>query len=188
MIPTLDEIFLRWPYGIASRFRVLYLRILGMEIGGGCRIESVRVRRPARIRLGNGNALTEGCWLWPHDAPGQCAIRIGDRNYFNRDVMLDANDLIWIGDDNMFGPGVYITDSNHGIRSSRRINEASLETAAVRIGSDCWVGANAVILSGVEIGDRSVVGAGAVVTKSVEADAIVAGVPAVRIGTRGEAR
>jgi acetyltransferase-like isoleucine patch superfamily enzyme len=32
-----------------------------------------------------------------------------------------------------------------------------------------------------------VVGAGAVVTKNVEAGAIVAGVPAVRIGTRGDA-
>jgi maltose O-acetyltransferase len=187
MIPTLDEILLRWPHGVASRIRVLYLRALGMKIGGGCRIESVRVRRPSRIHLGGGNALTEGCWLWPPDAPGKCAIRIGERNYFNRDVMLDANELISIGDDNMFGPGVYVTDSNHGIRAGEPIREARLETAAVRIGSDCWIGARAIILSGVEVGDRAVVGAGAVVTRSVDGGTIVAGVPAVRIGTRGEA-
>ncbi len=188
MIPALDEMLLRWPYGVASRFRILYLRTLGMKIGGKCRIEGVRVRRPARIRVGEGNALTEGCWLWPSDAPGELVIQIGDRNYFNRDVMLDASDLISIGDDNMFGPGVYVTDSNHGIRSGERIRDAPLEAAAVRIGSDCWIGARAIILSGVEVGDRAVVGAGAVVTRSVEAGAIVAGVPAVRIGTRGEAR
>lgn len=188
MIPTLDEILLRWPHGMASRWRILYLRALGMEIGGRCRIESVRVRRPARIHLGDGNALTEGCWLWPPDAPGKCVIRIGDRNYFNRDVMLDSNELISIGDDNMFGPGVYVTDSNHGIRSGERILDARLVAAPVRIGNDCWIGAKAVILSGVDVGDRAVVGAGAVVTKSVEGGAIVAGVPAVRIGTRGEAR
>lgn len=188
VIPTLDELLLRWPYGMASRFRILYLRALGMRIGVGCRLESVRVRHPGRILIGNDNALTEGCWLWPPDAPGKCVIRIGDRNYFNRDVMLDANDLISIGDDNMFGPGVYVTDSNHGIRSGERIRDASLESAAVRIGSDCWIGARAVILSGVEVGDRAVVGAGAVVTKSVDTGSIVAGVPAVRIGTRGEAR
>jgi acetyltransferase-like isoleucine patch superfamily enzyme len=79
-----------------------------------------------------------------------------------------------------------VTDTNHGIRSRKPVRDAPLEAAPVRVGNDCWIGAKAVILSGVEIGDRAVVGAGAVVTKSVEAGAIVAGVPAVRIGTRGE--
>jgi len=188
VIPTLDEFLLRWPYGMASRLRILFLRTLGMEIGRRCRVESIRVRRPSRILLGDENAITEGCWFWPPDARGKCVIRIGDRNYFNRDVMLDANDLISIGDDNLFGPGVYVTDTNHGIRSLERAREAPLEAVPVRIGSDCWIGAKAVVLSGVEIGDRAVIGAGAVVTKSVEAGAIVAGVPAVRIGTRGAPR
>jgi hypothetical protein len=40
-------------------------------------------------------------------------MRISNRNYFNRDVILDANHWISIGEDNMFGPGVYVTDSNH---------------------------------------------------------------------------
>jgi len=186
MIPAPDEIFLRWPYGLASRIRILFLRTLGMRIGARCRIESIRVRRPGRIRIGDANALTEGCWVWPQDGPGECVIRVGDRNYFNRDVMLDANHLISIGDDNMFGPGVYVTDSNHGMRSGSRISDTPMETAAVRIGSDCWIGAKAIILPGVQVGDHAVIGAGAVVTKSVEAWTIVAGVPAVTIGTRGE--
>jgi maltose O-acetyltransferase len=111
---------------------------------------------------------------------------MGNRNYFNRDVMLDANHLISIGDDNLFGPGVYVTDSNHGVRSEKRIGDAPLEVAPVEIGSDCWIGARAIILSGVRVADHAVIGAGAVVTTSVEAWTIVAGVPAVRIGTRGE--
>lgn len=186
MIPAPENILLRWPYGLASRVRIVFLRTLGMDIGAGCRLEAVRVRRPGRIRIGDGNALTEGCWLWPQDGPGECVIRIGNRNYFNRDVMLDANHLIVIGDDNMFGPGVYVTDTNHGIRSGGRIRDTPIEAAAVQIGSDCWIGARAIVLSGVQVGDHAVIGAGAVVTKSVEAWAIVAGVPAVRIGTRGE--
>ena len=40
------------------------------------------------------------------------------------------------------------------------------------------VGANAVVLEGVEVGDNAVVGAGAVVTKDVAPNAVVAGVPA----------
>jgi maltose O-acetyltransferase len=186
MIPAPDEILLRWPYGLASRVRILFLRALGMHIGARCRIEPVRVRRPRRIRIGDGNAFTEGCWLWPQDKPGDCVIRIGNRNYFNRDVVLDANHLISIGDDNMFGPGVYVTDTNHGMRADGRIRDAPPETSAVKIGDDCWIGARAIILSGVQVGDHAVIGAGAVVTRSVGPWMIVAGVPAVKIGMRGE--
>ena len=46
------------------------------------------------------------------------------------------------------------------------------------IGNDVWIGAKAIIRSGVTIGDGAVIGAGAVVTKDVPPYAIVAGVPA----------
>lgn len=48
----------------------------------------------------------------------------------------------------------------------------------VNIGNDVWIGANAVIMSGVTIGDGAVVGACSVVTKNVPPYAIVAGNPA----------
>ena len=44
----------------------------------------------------------------------------------------------------------------------------------LRIGNDCWIGAKAIILAGVQVQDRAVIGAGAVVTRNVEASAIVA--------------
>jgi hypothetical protein len=52
------------------------------------------------------------------------------------------------------------------------------------IGSDVWIGANAVIKAGLKIGNGAVIGAGAVVTKDVEPYAIVAGVPAKLIRYR----
>lgn len=54
----------------------------------------------------------------------------------------------------------------------------------VIIGNDVWIGAEAVILSGVRIGDGAVVGARAVVTRDVPPYAIVAGNPAVLIRLR----
>ncbi|GHY28920.1 group 1 glycosyl transferase [Vibrio cholerae] len=48
----------------------------------------------------------------------------------------------------------------------------------VVIGSDVWIGRNAIILSGVKIGHGAVIGAGSVVTKDVAPFSVVAGNPA----------
>jgi acetyltransferase-like isoleucine patch superfamily enzyme len=47
-----------------------------------------------------------------------------------------------------------------------------------RLGNDVWVGANAVVLKGVNVGDGAIVGAASVVTKDVPPYAIVVGNPA----------
>ena len=48
----------------------------------------------------------------------------------------------------------------------------------IRIGKDCWIGGNAIILPGVTIGDGVTVGAGSVVTKDIEPFSVVVGNPA----------
>ena len=48
----------------------------------------------------------------------------------------------------------------------------------VIVGNDVWIGAGAIILSGIGIGDGAIIGAGAVVTRDVPPYAVVAGVPA----------
>lgn len=52
------------------------------------------------------------------------------------------------------------------------------------IGNDVWIGANAMVISGVTIGTGAVIGAGAVVTRDVAPYEIVGGVPAKKIGQR----
>lgn len=48
----------------------------------------------------------------------------------------------------------------------------------ITVGSDVWIGARAMILSGVTVGDGAIIGAGAVVTRDVPSFAIAAGNPA----------
>lgn len=52
------------------------------------------------------------------------------------------------------------------------------EYETITIGSDVWIGAEAIVMDGVTIGHGAIVAAGAVVTKNVPPYAIVGGVPA----------
>ena len=54
----------------------------------------------------------------------------------------------------------------------------------ITIGSDVWIGYEAVIMAGVTIGDGAIIGTRAVVTKDVPAYTIVGGVPAKTIRKR----
>jgi acetyltransferase-like isoleucine patch superfamily enzyme len=179
-MPRLEPLLLRIPRGLTSRIRLQFYRALGMRIGRRNRMEGGgRVRRCTQIAIGDYNAFTQGCWLWPEDTEfAGIRIRIGNWNYFNRNVMIDACCSVEIGNRNMFGPDVYITDSNHQVRDGFSPGELQMDRGTVVIGNRCWIGAKAVILKGVQLGDGCVVAAGAVVTRSVEPSAVVAGVPA----------
>ena len=54
----------------------------------------------------------------------------------------------------------------------------------VVIGSNVWIGANAIVLPGVTIGKGSVIGAGIVVTKDIPPYSVAVGVPAKVIKSR----
>ena len=94
---------------------------------------------------------------------------------FNCTFVDDAD--IYIGEGTMFGPSVNVITANHPI--SPTLRKYGLQyNKPIHIGKNVWVGAGAIILSGVTIGDNSVIGAGAVVTKDVPSNVIVVGNPA----------
>ena len=157
----LEPLFLRMPRGLMSRARLLAYRIFGMKQGVSNRMEGGgRVRRCSQVQIGSSNAFTQGAWLWPNDVDFDgIRIRVGSRNYFNRNLMIDAGGLVEIGDDNMFGPDVYLTDSNHRFGSGVIPALQSMETGVIKVGNRCWIGAGAIILKDVELGDGCVVAA-----------------------------
>ena len=183
---SIESLLLRIPRGAMSRLRLIVYRALGMRQGNRNRMEGGgRVRRCRQIVIGNYNAFTQGCWLWPEDAEfAGVRIHIGNSNYFNRNVMIDSCGFIGIGDQNMFGPDVYITDSNHQFGQNLAPAEQPMDRGKVLIGNRCWIGAKAIILKGARLGDRCVVAAGAVVNSAVEPGQVVAGVPARPIDMR----
>jgi len=180
----LEPFFFRVPYGLMSRFRIMLFRFFGMKLGRRNRFESGRIRRIAQIQMGDLNHFSEGWYLWPEDGTfNGSRIVLGSNNYFNRNLMIDACNKIEIGSNNLFGPDVYITDSNHRFGPALNPHHLPMQKGTVKIGNCCWVGAKVVILKDVELGDFCVVAAGAVVTKSFPSGSVVGGVPAKLLKT-----
>ena len=130
-----------------------------------------------RLEVGEGTLLEPGCWL---TLSPEATIRIGEGCFLNRGTMLAALERIEIGDHVMFANNCFVGDSDH------RHDDPDVPVTwqgfvargPVKIGSNCWFGANCVITGGVEIGDRCVVGANSVVTQSLAPGVIAAGAPA----------
>lgn len=83
----------------------------------------------------------------------------------------------------LLGAGVKIWDTDfHPIQLNERIKDLNNgKSIPVIIRKNVFIGANAIIMKGVEIGEQSVIGAGSVVSKSVPANEIWAGNPAKKI-------
>lgn len=179
ILKRIEPFLLKSSRGITSRLRIIFYRLLGLRVGKANRMEAGRCRRLSQISIGDSNAFTQGYMLWPLDDDyNSIRIQIGSKNYFNRNVMLDACGSIEIGNENMFGPDIYITDSNHTYELGVSPRSQAMQVGRVKIGNYCWIGAKVVILKDVELGDYCVVAAGAVVTKSFPAGSVIGGVPA----------
>lgn len=88
---------------------------------------------------------------------------------------IDGRNGIEFGNNVWIGPRVSIISMNHDLNCYFRYKKAD----PIKIGSNCWLGVNAVILPSVILGEHTIVAAGAVVTKEFpEGNQVLAGVPA----------
>lgn len=85
--------------------------------------------------------------------------------------------LIEIGDDVELAPNVTILAHDNSLKKIVGL----CKIGKVKIGNNVFVGAGSIILPNVVIGDNVVIGAGSIVSRSLEANAVYAGVPAKTI-------
>lgn len=78
---------------------------------------------------------------------------------------------------NISSSPIFVSKYN-GTETSWTNKNTFVQDSRVTIGNDVWIGAKAIIVSGVKIGDGAVIGAGAIVTKDLPDYAIAVGVPA----------
>lgn len=104
-------------------------------------------------------------------------IRIGIRSRIGLNNTIIGP--VCIGNEVNLAQGVVISGLNHNYQSpDQSIIFQGVTTSLITIEDDVWIGANAVILAGVNIGQHSVIAAGSIVTRDVPPYSIVAGNPA----------
>ena len=113
----------------------------------------------SRITIGDYSQLNKGTYVFDD-------VEIG--NYCNIAIY-----SVIAGDEHSIS-----TMSQHTFKSVIPVFAAKNRDVKTIIGSDVWIGANAIVKKGVKIGTGAVIGAGSVVTKDIPPYAIAVGVPA----------
>lgn len=153
----------------------LLLNLIGAlhaRVVKGCRIYSVYVSpkalRGRNIEIHIGTRIDSSCEIGGNSY-------IGCYGYVTR---AKIGRYVSIANNVSIGQGEHKLDR---ISTSSVFYESAwdvLTAGDCEIGSDVWIGVDAIILRGVKVGTGSVVAANAVVTKDVPDFAVVAGVPA----------
>lgn len=182
-------------YKLLCRLKVMALaRRLNFCGPAGFMDISVRITGHRRVSLGGGFVIRERAWIIAvqrstdnADRPEWGQITIGDNVHIARDSIISSAFSIHIGREVTLGPRSTVMDYNHGFSDpDSGVMEQPLTGGAISISDYVWIGANAVVLAGIDIGQGAIVGAGSVVTRDVPQYAIVAGAPAKLIGWRGD--
>lgn len=168
---------------MSDRFRAWKLRIMGARLGEKTRIGArCVVHHAARLSCGTRCQFEHDVFI--KMTSEQATVDIGREVFVGRGVEFDISHSLSIGSHTLIAPGCFVTDHSHKHAAGRTIASQGCEGAPVSIGSDVWLGANAVVLAGVHIADGAIIAAGAVVRSSVGPMQIVAGVPARVVGQR----
>ena len=100
----------------------------------------------------------------------RCEIRVRKHGYLilkngvgiGNDCDIVCHERIEIGENTIIAPKVMLYDHDHIFDANLGVKKKEFKTAPIKIGKNCWIGANTMILRGTTIGDNCVIGAGCV--------------------------
>lgn len=154
-------------------------------LGPGSKVLGTRA-----ITVGECAYINRSAWIEAvHSSGGELfspSIKIGRGLAVSDRLHITAINQIEIGDNCLFGSGVYIGDHNHGsYRGDAQstplewpVRRKLVSHGPVIIGSNVWLGDNVIVIGPVKIGCGAVIGANSVVTRDIPENCMAAGMPA----------
>ena len=202
---------LRGALGLFLR-KLLWPRLFGACGKGVTFGAGVVLRHPQRIHLGDRVVVSEGCILDARNPDSERVIVIHDDVNLANEVMLSAKkgsieigancglnarviihsvagNPVRMGEDVVIGPLCYLAGGGdyHTDRLDIPIAQQGIkDLGGIEIGPGAWLAASVTVTDGVRLGAGCIAAAGAVITKDVPDLAVVGGVPAKILKTRGE--
>ena len=142
-----------------------------------------------KFEIGRNATVSIGRWAWVGHGSKIRAhegeVSIGAKSVLGQECTISAFQHVSIGRECIVADRVMLIDFDHGVvEVERPIREQGIYKRDVNVGHNVWIGYGACVLRGVTIGDNSIVGTSSVVTCDVEANSVVAGVPARLIRER----
>lgn len=138
------------------KFKIFWLRLFGAKIGKGLVIKpSIHIKFPWKLIIGDYVWLGEHCWI-------------------------DNLDNVTIGNNVCISQGALLLTGNHDYT----VSSFDYRNAPIVLEDGVWIGAKAVVCSGVTCKSHSILTVGSIATKDLEAYTIYQGNPAKEIRKR----
>ncbi len=176
------------PGAIGYKLRYFYYKIFFKNIGKNVLIDvGVIFSGPANI------SIDEYSWIEPYCIFNAMLgeIKIGKKVHIGSFVNIGSRDTVTIEDYVAVGASSKIYSNSQKIKTGKRMSgsmipeeDKAFHSSPIFLRKDSFVGANTVILPGVEIGEGAVVGANSLVTKSVSPWHVVSGTPTKKLMER----
>ena len=176
------------PGAIGFKLRYYYYKIICKKIGKNVLIDvGVILNGPANISIDDYTWIDSYCII--NAMLGE--VRVGKRIHISSFVIIGSREPVIIEDYVAIGASSKIYSNSQTVMPGKRMSgpmipeeDKAFYTAPVYLRKDSFLGANVVVLPGVEIGEGAVVAANSLVTKSVSPWTIVIGVPAKKFMDR----
>ena len=188
LLSLMEGLLRNIPGAIGYKLRYYYYKIVCKKIGKNVLIDvGVMLYGSSNISIDDYTWIDSYCII--QAMLGE--VRIGKRVHIGPFVIIGSREPVIIEDYVGIGASSKIYSNSEKAKDGKRMSgpmipdeDKAYYSAPVFLRKDSFVGANSVILPGVELGEGSVVGANSLVTKSVEPWDIVVGVPVKKLMKR----
>jgi len=129
-----------------------------------------RFERARSLSAGKGSSIHHLSYIYGK-------VQIGSDTWVGPMTLLDGSGGLEIGDNCSISAGVHLY-THDTVKKRLTRGQVGGEKAPIKIGSNCYIGPQTVIASGVTLGDFCIVGANSFVSQSFPSHSVIMGTPA----------